>query len=55
MVIHCDGLTDEEILQACKLARDGGADFVKTNPGFGATRSRDVQLIREHFKLRSSR
>lgn len=51
MVIHCDGLTDEEILQACKLARDGGADFVKTNPGFGAnTKLRDVQLIREHFK-----
>lgn len=51
MVLHCDGLTDEEILQACKLAREGGADFVKTNPGFGAnTELRDVQLIREHFK-----
>lgn len=51
MVIHCDGLADEEILQACKLARDGGADFVKTNPGFGAnTELRDVELIRKHFQ-----
>ena len=51
MVIRCDGLTDEEILQACKLARDGGANFVKTNPGFGSnTRLEDVQLIRKHFK-----
>lgn len=50
IVIYCARLTDEEILEACKIARNAGADFVKTNPGFGNnTELRHVQLIREHF------
>ncbi len=50
IAIYCAGMTDEEILQACKLVRNGGANFVKTNPGFGNnTTVRNVQMIREHF------
>ncbi|HUT01585.1 MAG TPA: deoxyribose-phosphate aldolase, partial [Phycisphaerae bacterium] len=28
-------LSDEQIAQACRIARDAGADFVKTSTGFG--------------------
>ncbi len=42
-------LTDEEKVMACKLARNAGADFVKTSTGFargGATEA-DVILMRK--------
>lgn len=42
-------LTDEEIVTACKLSKEAGADFVKTSTGFssgGATVSA-VRLMRE--------
>ena len=49
-VITCNGyLTQEEIVRACKLAAEAGADFVKTSTGFdpsGAT-SEDVRLMWE--------
>lgn len=51
IVICCDRLTNEEIVGACKMIRNGGANYVKTSPGFGAvTALEDVQLIRKHFK-----
>lgn len=47
-VISCSLLSDDEILDACNIARDAGAIFVKTNPGFGAiTELRHVKLIRD--------
>jgi len=42
-------LTDEEKVRACEIAKEGGADFVKTSTGFqklGAT-VHDVKLMRE--------
>ena len=42
-------MTDEEKVLACQLAKDAGADFVKTSTGFsthGATKE-DVALMRK--------
>jgi len=49
VIIETACLTDEEKLVACKLAKDAGADFVKTCTGFfgkGAT-VEDVRLMRQ--------
>ena len=49
VIIETACLTDEEKIVACKLAKDAGADFVKTCTGFfgkGAT-VEDVRLIRQ--------
>ena len=41
-------LTVEGKLLACKIIREAGADFVKTNTGFGfVTEAEEVRLIRE--------
>ncbi len=43
-------LTDEEIVRACKLAKEAGADFVKTSTGFakeGGASVHAVKLMRE--------
>jgi deoxyribose-phosphate aldolase len=42
-------LTDEEKIAACNLARDVGADFVKTSTGFGpgGATVHDVALMRQ--------
>jgi deoxyribose-phosphate aldolase len=42
-------LTREEIIRACKLVLDSGAEFVKTSTGFGRAGAtiEDVQLMRE--------
>ena len=48
VIIETSQLTDDEKRQACQLARQAGADFVKTSTGFnggGATPS-DVTLMR---------
>lgn len=48
VIIETCLLTDEEKVKACELAREAGADFVKTSTGFskgGATAS-DVALMR---------
>jgi len=41
-------LTDDEKIHACKLAVEGGADFVKTSTGFGSggAKVEDVKLMR---------
>ncbi len=48
VIIEACLLTDEQKVAACKLAKEAGADFVKTSTGFstgGATES-DVALMR---------
>jgi deoxyribose-phosphate aldolase len=42
-------LSDEEIVIACKLAKQAGVDFVKTSTGFstGGATVEDVKLMRE--------
>lgn len=49
VIIEACLLTDEEKVIVCKLAKEAGADFVKTSTGFstgGATPS-DIKLMRE--------
>jgi deoxyribose-phosphate aldolase len=49
VIIETDSLTDEEKVVACKLAKEAGADFVKTSTGFfgkGAT-VKDIRLMRK--------
>jgi len=46
VIIETAYLNDEEIIQACKLVSDAGADFVKTSTGFA---SAGAQV--EHIKL----
>lgn len=42
-------LTKEEIVKACELSKEAGADFVKTSTGFstGGAKAEDVKLMRE--------
>lgn len=42
-------LDDDEKVRACKLAREAGADFVKTSTGFGpgGATARDIALMRQ--------
>lgn len=49
VIIETALLTDEEKVQACRLAVAAGADFVKTSTGFAATGAtvKDVRLMRE--------
>ena len=49
VIIETCLLTDEEKVTACLLAKDAGADFVKTSTGFstGGATIEDVKLMRE--------
>jgi len=49
VIIETVLLTDEEKRKACQLAKDAGADFVKTSTGFagGGATVEDVRLMRE--------
>ena len=49
VIIETCLLTDEEKVTACRLAKEGGADFVKTSTGFstGGATVADVRLMRE--------
>lgn len=49
VIIETGLLTPEEIVRACKLAVDAGADFIKTSTGFarGRANEADVALIRK--------
>lgn len=49
VIIETCLLTDEEKKIACKIAKDAGADFVKTSTGFsnGGATVKDVRLMRE--------
>lgn len=48
VIIETALLTDEEKVTACQLAREAGADFVKTSTGFGpgGATEHDVALMR---------
>ena len=49
VIIETCLLTDEEKVRACLLAKEAGADFVKTSTGFstGGATAHDVKLMRE--------
>ena len=53
-------LTDEEIVEACRLSMESGADFVKTSTGFnsGGATEHDVALMRDtvgdHISVKAS-
>ena len=49
VIIETCLLTDEEKVRACQLAKEAGADFVKTSTGFstGGATVHDVKLMRE--------
>ena len=53
-------LTDDEIVEACKLSMEAGADFVKTSTGFstGGATEHDVKLMKEtvgdHLSVKAS-
>jgi len=48
VIIETCYLTDEEKIKACELAKNAGADFVKTSTGFGKAGAKveDVKLMR---------
>lgn len=48
VIIETCLLTDEEKVKACELAKEAGADFVKTSTGFstGGAKTEDVALMR---------
>ena len=49
VIIETCLLTDEEKVKACELAKEAGADFVKTSTGFstGGSTPADIKLMRE--------
>lgn len=49
VIIETCLLTEEEKVLACRLSKEGGADFVKTSTGFstGGARVEDVALMRK--------
>lgn len=49
VIIETCLLTDEEIVKACELAVEAGADFVKTSTGFSTAgaRAKDIKLMRQ--------
>jgi hypothetical protein len=49
VIIETCLLTDDEKVKACELAKEAGADFVKTSTGFGTAGANveDVRLMRE--------
>lgn len=49
LILECCNLTEDEIIDACYMARDAGFDFVKTSTGFGSGGAtvEDVKLMRK--------
>lgn len=49
LIIECCNLTKDEIVLACKMAKEAGFDFVKTSTGFGKSGAtvEDVKLMRK--------
>lgn len=49
VIIETALLTNEEKVKACELAKEAGADFVKTSTGFstGGAKVADIRLMRE--------
>jgi deoxyribose-phosphate aldolase len=51
IIIETAYLTDAEIIQACQICKDAGADYVKTSTGFApdGARTNHIKLMREHL------
>jgi deoxyribose-phosphate aldolase len=51
VIIETAYLSDDEIVQACKLCADAGADFVKTSTGFAPSgaKSEHIRLMRKNL------
>ncbi len=51
VIIETAYLSDEEIVQACKLCADAGADFVKTSTGFAPAGAKveHIRLMRKNL------
>lgn len=49
VIIETSNLTEEEKVKACEIAKEAGADFVKTSTGFssGGATVEDIKLMRE--------
>lgn len=49
VIIETSLLSDDEKIRACKLARQAGADYVKTSTGFsgGGASVKDIELMRK--------
>ena len=49
VIIETCYLTDEEKIKACELAKEAGADYVKTSTGFGSDGAKvsDIKLMRK--------
>ena len=45
VILETAALTDDEIVRACAICRDSGADFVKTSPGFHPSGGASVHAI----------
>ena len=60
VILETAYLTDEQKVQACKLADEAGADFVKTSTGFAPTgfTVEDLELmrrsVREHVQIKAA-
>ncbi len=60
VVLECSYLNDTEKARATEYAREGGADFIVTDTGFGrrGARSRDIELLRRltgrHMKIKAA-
>ncbi|WP_433625135.1 deoxyribose-phosphate aldolase [Halomicrococcus sp. NG-SE-24] len=56
VIIETALLSDEEKRDACRLAKEADADFVKTSTGFAATGARveDVALMSEYLPVKAS-
>jgi deoxyribose-phosphate aldolase len=48
-------LTDDEIIKACRICEDAGADFIKTSTGFGSggAEERHIKLIKANISSRT--
>jgi len=49
VILECCYLDEEEIVKACEIVKDAGADFVKTSTGFGdyGARVEEVSIMRK--------
>lgn len=46
VILETGALTEQEIVEACRVARSAGADFVKTSTGFHPTGGATVEVVR---------
>lgn len=51
VIIETCYLTEDEIIKACELVTDAGADYIKTSTGFGTAGAtpENVKLMKEHI------